>query len=319
MLNRRIQTGGEHGLGGHYHIRTRSWLYWLWYWTFSRKIVGWSAGPEHARRDGVVQCSLVQRSTATRSDRPRIAGSVRQPGYRALLARRGNAASIVKKGNYWDNSVMERFFLGLKMGRYGAAITPTTPRRCVTSRVHRWVYNLERLHSKLGYLPTVYERAMALKPYQKSEPVDPTHRATGAPKRTVMTRATNICVTGWSRFETQSRVCASERTQSCSSSRLILVELDGSPQGQSWIHVPASLRFLASCSDNGVASFSTSRRPEINVTLSGDQGTLGYNYGFRYSSRWRTTYLSGGVKTEDIKATPRIHAGAAGKNLDRPL
>lgn len=85
--------------------------------------------------------------------------------YRSLLTRNDMQQSISRKGNCWDNSVMERFFLSLKMERvwrrdnanHAEAIHDNT------EYIVRF-YNNERLHSKLGYLPpTVYERAMALK------------------------------------------------------------------------------------------------------------------------------------------------------------
>ena len=73
--------------------------------------------------------------------------------------------SMSRKGNCWDNAVMERFFLSLKMERvwrrdyanYAEAV------RDITEYIVGF-YNNERLHSKLGYLPpTVYEREMESK------------------------------------------------------------------------------------------------------------------------------------------------------------
>ncbi|CAK7071904.1 MAG: Putative transposase InsK for insertion sequence element IS150 [Kerstersia gyiorum] len=37
--------------------------------------------------------------------------------HRDLLTRHGLIASMSRKGNCWDNAVMERFFLNLKMER----------------------------------------------------------------------------------------------------------------------------------------------------------------------------------------------------------
>ncbi|HBN9705647.1 TPA: transposase, partial [Pseudomonas aeruginosa] len=82
-----------------------------------------------------------------------------------LLTRNDMQQSMSRKGNCWDNSVMERFFLSLKMERvwrrdyanHAEAI------RDITEYIVGF-YNNERLHSKLGYLPpTDYERAMAWK------------------------------------------------------------------------------------------------------------------------------------------------------------
>ena len=86
--------------------------------------------------------------------------------FRNELLKNGLRQSMSRKGNCWDNSVMERFFLSLKMERvwrrdyanHAEAI------RDITEYIVGF-YNNERLHSKLGYLPlTVYERAMASKP-----------------------------------------------------------------------------------------------------------------------------------------------------------
>ena len=86
--------------------------------------------------------------------------------YRTLLARHGARASMSRKGNCWDNAVMERFFLNLKMERvwqrdYANHAEAT---RDVTDYIVGF-YNSERLHSKLGYLsPNAYERTAAATP-----------------------------------------------------------------------------------------------------------------------------------------------------------
>ena len=68
-----------------------------------------------------------------------------------------------RKGNCWDNAVMERFFLNLKMelvwqrhyANHGEA------RRDSAAYIVGF-YNCTRLHSKLRYLPpAAYERKMA--------------------------------------------------------------------------------------------------------------------------------------------------------------
>jgi transposase InsO family protein len=85
--------------------------------------------------------------------------------HRRLLERHGLRASMSRKGNCWDNAVMERFFLNLKMERvwqrdYANHAEAT---RDVTEYIVGF-YNNVRLHSKLGYLsPTAYERDMAEK------------------------------------------------------------------------------------------------------------------------------------------------------------
>ncbi|MPQ71855.1 IS3 family transposase, partial [Pseudomonas sp. MWU12-2323] len=152
------------------YIRTRSgWLYLAVVLDlFSRKIVGWSMAPNMPAE---LVCNAMQLAIAQRQPAPGlIAHSDRgsqyaSASYRALLERNGMQQSMSRKGNCWDNSVMERFFLSLKMERvwrrdyanHGEAI------RDITEYIVGF-YNNERLHSKLGYLPpTVYERAMVSK------------------------------------------------------------------------------------------------------------------------------------------------------------
>jgi transposase InsO family protein len=151
------------------YIQTRSgWLYLAVVLDlFSRKIVGWAMAPNMPAE---LVCSAMQMAIAQRRPPPGlIAHSDRgsqyaSASYRSLLARHGMQQSMSRKGNCWDNAVMERFFLSLKVERvwrrnyanHGEAI------RDITQYIVGY-YNNERLHSKLGYLPpTVYERQMAL-------------------------------------------------------------------------------------------------------------------------------------------------------------
>jgi transposase InsO family protein len=68
-----------------------------------------------------------------------------------------------RKGNCWDNAVMERFFLNLKMERVWRRqyANQTEAIRDVTDYMVNF-YNSRRLHSSLGYLsPNRYEMKMA--------------------------------------------------------------------------------------------------------------------------------------------------------------
>ncbi len=150
------------------YIRTRSgWLYLAVVMDlYSRKIVGWAMAP-HMRAELV--CSAMQLAIAQRQPEPGlIAHSDRGSQYagteyQALLARHGMQCSMSRKGNCWDNAVMERFFLNLKMERvwrknyanHGEAI------KDITDYIVRF-YNEGRLHSTLGYVsPNQYERHTA--------------------------------------------------------------------------------------------------------------------------------------------------------------
>ena len=83
--------------------------------------------------------------------------------HQGLLQKHGLVGNMSRKGNCWDNSAMERFFLNLKMERvwqkdyakHSEAMTD------VTDYIVGF-YNTARLHSKLGNLsPNAFERQSA--------------------------------------------------------------------------------------------------------------------------------------------------------------
>lgn len=85
--------------------------------------------------------------------------------HRELLGQDGLTASMSRKGNCWDNSVMERFFLSLKMERVWRRnyANQAEAEKDVADYIVGF-YNSVRLHSKLGYQsPNTYERLMTEK------------------------------------------------------------------------------------------------------------------------------------------------------------
>lgn len=170
LLNRQFMPGGinQSWVADITYIRTRSgWVYLAAVMDlFSRKIVGWSMAP-HMRAELV--CSAMQLAIAQRQPAPGlIAHSDRgsqyaSADYQDLLRRNEMRCSMSRKANCWDNAVMERFFLNLKMERtwrkdyanHDEAI------KDVTDYIVKF-YNQDRLHSTLGYLPpNQYERQIA--------------------------------------------------------------------------------------------------------------------------------------------------------------
>ena len=141
------------------YIRTRSgWLYLAAVLDlFSRKIIGWAMAPTMPAE---LACSALQMAMTQRAPPPGlIVHSDRGSQYasavhRALLTLHHVIPSMSCKGNCWDNAVMERFFLNLKMERvwqkdyanHAEAI------RDITDYIVGF-YNSIRLHSTLGYLP----------------------------------------------------------------------------------------------------------------------------------------------------------------------
>ena len=147
------------------YIRTKSgWLYLAAVLDLhSRKIVGWAMA--NAIPAGLVcaalQMAIIQRNPAigliVHSDRgTQYASSEHQ----ALLTKHGLIGSMSRKGNCWDNAVMERFFLNLKMERVWQRdyANHSEAANDIADYIVGF-YNSIRLHSKLGNLsPNAFER-----------------------------------------------------------------------------------------------------------------------------------------------------------------
>ena len=159
------------------YIHTRSgWLYLAAVLDLhSRKIVGWAMAPEMPATlvCTALQMAIVQRNPAAglvvHSDRGTQYASAQHQG---LLKKHGLVGSMSRKGNCWDNSVMERFFLNLKMERvwqkdYANHLEATND---IADYIVGF-YNSLRLHSKLGNLsPNAFEReSTSKKPIKLSE------------------------------------------------------------------------------------------------------------------------------------------------------
>ncbi|WP_018871094.1 integrase core domain-containing protein, partial [Thioalkalivibrio sp. ALgr3] len=75
-------------------------------------------------------------------------------------------ASMSRRGNCWDNAVVERFFLSLKTERVWQQryANHSEARRDIADYIVRF-YNSVRIHSTLGYLPpSGYEQSTAVNP-----------------------------------------------------------------------------------------------------------------------------------------------------------
>ena len=138
------------------YIRTRSgWLYLAVVLDlYARKVVGWAMAPTmHAE----LVCAALQLAIAQRQPAPGlIVHSDRGSQYasalhQALLARHGLVGSMSRKGNCWDNAVMERFFLSLKTERvWQRDYANHTEAMTDIADYIVGFYNSVRLHSKLG-------------------------------------------------------------------------------------------------------------------------------------------------------------------------
>ena len=133
---------------------------------YSRKVVGWALDRQ---MPASLVCNALGMALAQRQPPPGLLLHSDQgcqytsDAWQRLLAAHGVRASMSRRGNCWDNAVVERFFLSLKMERvwqrryanHGEA------RRDIANYIVGF-YNAVRIHSTLGYLPpNVYEQRTA--------------------------------------------------------------------------------------------------------------------------------------------------------------
>ena len=146
------------------YIRTDSgWLYLAAVMDlYSRKIVGWAMAPSMPAQ---LVCQALSMAIGSRRPAPGlIVHSDRGSQYASaehtqLLHAHGLVASMSRKGNCWDNAVMERFFLNLKMERVWQRryANHAEARQDIADYIVGF-YNNIRLHSTLGYLsPSRFE------------------------------------------------------------------------------------------------------------------------------------------------------------------
>jgi len=129
---------------------------------FSRQVVGWSMDERITKELtlSALRMGLRRRNPPEgllhHSDR---GSQYAATAYRKLLEARGAVCSMSRKGNCWDNAVVESFFHTLK--------TELVHHECFETReearrkIFEWIelfYNRQRLHSALGYkTPAQYE------------------------------------------------------------------------------------------------------------------------------------------------------------------
>ncbi len=160
------------------YIRTRrGWLYLAVVLDlYSRKVIGWAMAPGMPAElvCAALQMAIAQRKPArgmmVHSDR---GSQYASEAYQNLLAKHGLRCSMSRKGNCWDNAVMERFFLNLKMERVWRKDYANHAE--ATNDIADYIvafYNCVRLHSKLGNLPPiVYEQQQTEKVTKVKKPI----------------------------------------------------------------------------------------------------------------------------------------------------
>ena len=145
----------------------RTWQGWLYLAVvldlFSRRVVGWSAGPNIHRElvlDAVLMAVRRRRpsNTLIHSDQGTRYGS---DAWRRFCRSNRLEPSMSRRGNCWDNAVAESFFSSLKKERIKKQIYKT--RELAMNDVSDYIdtfYNRTRRHSHLGVVsPEQFEAA----------------------------------------------------------------------------------------------------------------------------------------------------------------
>jgi putative transposase len=132
----------------------------------SRRVVGWKVAPtmEQELVLGALRAAIAERRPAPglihHSDR-----GVQYAAYahRALLRQHGLKCSMSRKGNCWDNAVVESFFSAFKREvPYDHVFEDWREVDRVAFEYIDAFYNTRRRHSSLGYMaPNEYERCLA--------------------------------------------------------------------------------------------------------------------------------------------------------------
>lgn len=131
---------------------------------YSRKIVGWSTGlrlTESLAIEALKQAvhrRMPEKGLLFHSDR---GGQYAGSAFRYLLKRYGMVQSMSKKGDCWDNAVMESFFHTMKTEHvyFEKYATRAEAKRKLFDYIELF-YNRQRRHSTLGYVsPVEYENA----------------------------------------------------------------------------------------------------------------------------------------------------------------
>ena len=135
----------------------------------SRRVIGWATS---ASLDTALPLTALQRALAVREPpRGLVHHSDRgcqfaSQDFRACLAAHGGIASMSRRGDCWDNAVVESFFATLEWELLLDHDFPThtAANRALVGFIDPW-YNHERLHSTLNYrTPVEYEQDLLRNP-----------------------------------------------------------------------------------------------------------------------------------------------------------
>jgi putative transposase len=134
---------------------------------FSRFIVGWAISPVNDRYVTIAALEMALKRRGPdlgllhHSDRGCTYASA---DYQAVLNAHGLVCSMSRRGNCYDNAVMEAFFSSLKSELADRFASREEAKRELFEYIEVF-YNQRRRHSTIGYLsPAAFERQACLKP-----------------------------------------------------------------------------------------------------------------------------------------------------------
>ena len=125
---------------------------------FSRKLIGWAMGKEHDATlvKHALQMALVQRDPGTglihHSDR---GSEYASQGYQDMLHQRGIQVSMSRKGDCYDNAMIESFWGTLKEEGIGQVIFQSEKRQKQRSLTTSKCFTIEKEAFFFGYLSPV--------------------------------------------------------------------------------------------------------------------------------------------------------------------
>lgn len=130
---------------------------------YSRRIVGWVMSGMRDERlvEDALWMALVRRQPSSGLLHHTDRGSqYTSRSYKAVLGHYGIELSMSRKGNCWDNAVMESFFGTLKAeGTDRRSFNTRQEAKTVIFEYIEVFYNRQRLHSSLGYVsPEIFEQ-----------------------------------------------------------------------------------------------------------------------------------------------------------------
>ena len=126
---------------------------------FSRRVIGWELS---RRMDAALTTSALKMALSTREVKPGLVHhsdrgvQYASTEYTNLLKGSGITISMSRRGNPYDNAMAESFMKTLKYEEvYLTEYANLSEARSRISHFLEQVYNCERLHSRIGYVPPV--------------------------------------------------------------------------------------------------------------------------------------------------------------------